>query len=171
LGYGIGSGTLSGPWNQPVFVDLMTADGDPIPASAVPQIEPIPGMTVDWSRFVTEDGKQLMTVGHHWPLSRPLNNKERANAEREGVCLACHQEIPNESLAISLLHHVAKRIDALPKNNQQHTDLIHKNILLSAWVQAAGMILGPLCVLGVAWLGWRRFRNRRRNKPDEANSS
>lgn len=140
----------------------MTAGGDPIPASAVPQMEPIPGMTADWSRFVTEEDQQLMTVGHHWPLSRPLNNRERANTNREGVCLSCHQEIPNESVAISLLHHVATRIDAVPENNAEHTKLIHKNILLAAWVQVAGMTLGPVLVLGAIWFGWRRFRRRRR---------
>ena len=62
-------------------------------------------------------------------------------------------------------------MDAIPKDNLEHTSLIHKNILLSAWVQAAGMTLGPLFALGLGWLGWRRFRNRRRNKPDAASSS
>jgi hypothetical protein len=164
LGYGIGSGMVSGPWDRPVYVDLMTADGAVIPGSAVPQIEPIPKMTADWSRFVTEDGKQLMTVGHHWPLSRPLNDRERANTEREGVCLACHQEIPDQSLAISLLHHIAERIDAIPKDNQAHTDLVHKNILLAAWVQASAITVGPIFVLGLGWLAWRRLRKRRHDK-------
>jgi len=162
LGYGIGHGKLSGPWDQPVYADLTTAEGRPIPASTVPQIEPIVGLRADWSRFVTEDGTQLMTVGHHWPLSRPLNNVERANMDREGVCLACHREIPTESVAVSLLHHVAEATGMLPRDNAAHSNLIHKNILLAAWVQVGGMVAGPVMVIAALWYVRRRRRIRRR---------
>jgi len=172
LGYGIQRGQLSGPWDQAVYVDLMTAAGDLIPGSAVPQMEPIRSLSADWSRFVTEDGKQLMTVGHHWPLSRPLNDQERGNIDREGVCLACHQEIPTQSPAVALLHHVAKAADALPRTNQAHTSLIHKNILLAAWVQVLGILLSPLILTGLVWYGWRRRRARgesaARNRNDDS---
>ena len=161
LGYGIDGGRLSGPWDEPVVVDLATADGEVLPASARPQIEPIAGLVANWSRFVTEDGRQLMTVGHHWSRSRPLNNDERAHTDRQGVCLACHREIPNESLAVSLLHHAAAYADALPKTNEQHARLIHKSILFAAWGQVGGAVVSVIVVLGgPAWFVIRRRQRR-----------
>ncbi len=162
LGYGIGGGRLNRPWDEPTFVDLMTADGEVLPRSARAQIEPIVGLEADWSRFVTEDGRQLQTVGHHFSGSRPLNDKERANTSREGLCLACHQEIPTESLAVSFLHHVAMYADALPKTHEQHAGLIHKVLLFSAWGQAGGAVGLPLVVLAV--IGWFVIRRRARKR-------
>lgn len=131
-----------------------------IPSGATPQVHKIDGLEHDWSRFVTEDGEQVQTVGHHFKLSRPLNNAERANISREGVCLACHQEIPDESIAVDILHHVADFAHMLPKNNEEHSDLVHKSTLIAAWVQVAGMILGPLAgLVGLIW--WRRRRKAR----------
>ena len=161
LGYGIGGGRLNRPWDKPIVVDLMTADGQVLPQSARTQIEPVPELEADWSRFVTEDGRQLQTVGHHFRGSRPLNDKERANTDRQGLCLACHQEIPTESVAVSLLHHVAKHADALPKTSEQHAGLIHKTLLFSAWGQAGGAVIVTLALLAVA--GWLVTRWRRRN--------
>jgi hypothetical protein len=103
LGYGISGGPVFRGWDQPVVVDLMTADKEIIPKSARTQIEPIAGLEAGWSRFVTEDGEQLMTVGRHFSLSRPLNNGERSHMNRERICLSCHEEIPAESLAVSIL--------------------------------------------------------------------
>ena len=163
LGYGIGGGRLNRAWDEPIVVDLMTADGQVLPQSARTQIEPVPGLEADWSRFVTEDGRQLQTVGHHFSGSRPLNNEERANTARDGLCLACHQEIPTESLAVSLLHHVARFADALPKDHEQHAGLIHKILLFSAWGQAGGAVATTLAVLAAAaWftIRWRRKRGR-----------
>jgi len=166
LGYGIGGGRLNRPWDKPVVVDLMTADGQVLPQSARTQIEPVPGLEADWSRFVTEDGKQLQTVGHHFSGSRPLNDKERANTDRQGLCLACHQEIPTESLAVSLLHHVAKHADALPKTSEQHAGLIHKTLLFSAWGQAGGTVATTLVALAV--VGWLTIRWRRKKAAGSA---
>lgn len=158
LGYGIGGGRLNRPWNRATVVDLMTADGQILPQSARPQIEPVAGLEADWSRFVTEDGKQLQTVGHHFSGSRPLNNEERANMDRNGICLSCHQEIPAESLAVSLLHHAATVANALPKTHEQHADLVHKILLLSAWTQVGAPVLFGLIALFVLL----RLRKRRK---------
>ena len=171
LGYGIEGGRLSGPWQNPVYVDLMTADFQLIPDKAEPQIEAIPNLEADWSRFVTEDGKQLQTVGHHWSLSRPMNNAERGNTDRDGVCLACHQEIPERSVAVSLLHHVAEAGDMLPKTDDEHAALLHKNILFAAWGQVGGGFLGVVGVLLIAvWL-WRRRKEGRADAADKEGST
>ncbi len=158
LGYGIEGGRLNRPWNTPVVVDLTTADGRVLPRNAKTQIEPIEGLETDWSRFVTEDGEQLQTVGHHFSLSRPLNNKERNNTKREGICLACHQEIPEASLAVSLMHHVAAHLDALPRSDKDHADLVNKIALTSAWVQVVVPIMLGLLIIAAAWLFLRRLR-------------
>ena len=137
--------------------------GSNIPKSVNTQIEPIPELTADWSRFVTEDGQQLQTVGSHFSRSRPLNNQERRHISRSGVCLACHKEIPDQSLAASFLHHVAKYSGQLPKTPQQHNSLIYKILMITAWIQT---LAGPDAVFAalfcVFW--WRRNRRRRKKR-------
>jgi len=149
------------PWDKRVVGDLETADGHVLPESARTQMAPIEGLTDDWTRFVSEDGKQLQTVGHHFRLSRPLNNQERAHIDRRGVCLSCHQEIPDRSLAVSLMHHVAKYTGQIPETTEEHGDLLHyKILLLSAWMQV-GLAAGvPLVFTLAALYYWRRRRRR-----------
>ena len=144
MGHGIGGGELNRPWDKPTVVDLTTPDGQVLPKRARPQLEPIEGLAADWSRFVAEDGKQLMTVGHHFSLSRPLNNEERNNMDRRELCLACHQEIPDQSLAVSLLHHVAATAGMLPRTPEEHHGLVHKTLLFAGWAQVGGGIGGPI---------------------------
>lgn len=159
LGYGIGNGKMTRPPDQPLIVDLETADGHILPENAEVQCAAIKGLDAGWSRFVTEDGRQLQTVGHHFRLSRPLNNKERANINRLGVCLSCHQEIPDKSLAVSLLHHVAEYSGQLPANREEHSSLIHGILLTTAWGQFAFIMGVPLVMaIGVVWFIRRRRR-------------
>ena len=135
LGLGIGS---TRPWDERHYVDLETVDGNILPRQSQPQMEPVQNLNHDWSRIVDEEGKQLATVGHHFQLSRALNKAEQQRVSRQGTCLACHQEIPQESLAVSFLHHVAQYAGQLPETNRQHSRLVHKILLLAAWVQTVG---------------------------------
>lgn len=161
LGYGIGNGTMTRPPDQALIVDLETPDGQILSRNARVQCAAIKGLNADWSRVVTEDGRQLQTVGHHFRLSRPLNNKERANIDRLGVCLGCHQEIPDKSLAVSLLHHVAEYSGQLPKNRHEHASLVHSILLTTAWVQVAFAMGVPLVMAaGAVWYIRRRRRRR-----------
>ncbi len=161
LGYGIEGFDPNRPPNGGVIADLMTADGQILPKSVKTQIEPILGLTADWSRFVTEDGKQLQSVGSHLSLSRPLNNQERANMDRGGVCLACHKEIPDQSLAAGFLHHAAKYAGMLPKTQEQHNALIYKILMVTAWIQTLAVPgVALVALFGVFW--WYRVRRRRR---------
>lgn len=161
LGYGVGSGKTTRPPDQPLVVDLETADKQVLAQRTRPQAEAIPGLPHDWSEVVTEDGRQLQTVGHHFRLDRPLNNQERANIDRRGVCLGCHQEIPDRSLAVSLLHHVAQYSGQLPKNRDDHTSLLHKILLFTAWGQAA-LVFGAPLLLACSALWYVRRRRRLR---------
>ncbi len=172
LGYGIGSGNLTRAPSDDMYVDLETADGRVLPKSARVQTAGIAGLGADWSRFVTEDGRQLQTVGHHFRLSRPLSNEERTHIDRQGVCLACHQEIPTASLAVSFLHHVAEATDQLPHQTGQHNSLVHKILLVTAWGQLTAAVLVPLggvglvCGLGIWW--FRRRKRARRQRSEAA---
>jgi hypothetical protein len=161
LGYGIEGGRLNRPMDKAVVVDLMTADGKVLPKSAKTQIEPIAGLTADWSRYVSEDGQQLQTVGSHFSRSRPLNNEERTHMDREGVCLACHQEIPDESLAASFLHHVAKYAGMLPKTPKQHNALIYKILLITEWFQTFLAVVGPIVGIIFVWWCVRLYRRHK----------
>ena len=155
LGLGIGS---TRPWNEDHIVDIETVDGTILSKHARPQIKKVDNLDHDWSRIVDEEGKQLATVGHHFKLSRAFNKEEIDHINREGTCLACHQEIPENSSAINLLHHVAKYTGQLPHTQDQHNDLIHKIVLVSAWAQ----VLTVVCIVGITIFGLRWFRRRRK---------
>ncbi len=82
---------------------------------------------------------------------------------RDGICISCHQEIPTGSLAVSLLHHAADVVGAIPVTDEQRTDLVHKIMLMSALVQVGG---GSMFGLVCAGFGlWFLARRRQRRKP------
>lgn len=163
LGYGIDGGRTIRGWDQETIVDIETVDGKILPKQTQPQNNAIDGLSDDWSRVVDEDGNQLQTVGHHFKLSRPLNNTERANISRQGTCLACHQELPEQDLAAGLLHHVAKYTGQLPDTPKKHGSLVHKIVLIGAWAQVGGGALATLAGIGLLswWRGKRKAANRR----------
>lgn len=161
LGLGIG-GTR--PWNEQHTVDLETVEGEILPKQTRPQQEAIKNLDHDWSQIVTEEGVQVATVGHHFQLSRAFNLEEMLHISREGTCLACHQDIPDESLAVSFLHHVAEFTGQLPKTTDQHSGLVHKIMLMSAWVQLVAAAMIPLAAT-VAFWRWRRRRHAAKSSP------
>jgi hypothetical protein len=155
LGLGIGS---TRAWDEEHFVDLETVDGTILSEKAQPQMEPIENLDHDWSRIVDEEGNQLATVGHHFKLSRAFNKQELDHMSRQGTCIACHKEIPDHSVAINLLHHLAKYAGQLPKTTDQHNSLLHKIALLAAWGQVLGGTGVVLLSVGGFW--WWRKRGR-----------
>jgi len=165
LGLGIGGGKLTRAWDEQHIVDIETLDEKKIlPRQTQPQMEAIDNLSQDWSRIVDENGQQLQTVGHHFKLSRALNQTEQLRMSRHGTCLACHKEIPENSAAINLLHHVAEFTGQLPETTDEHSALLHKIALLSAWVQVLlGLMVPLVAVAGVFW-----WRSRRRNRTEQA---
>ena len=93
LGYGIEGGRFQARYSEPLYAALDDSQGNLLAENVQVQIQAIPDLKYDWSQIVTRDGQQLMTVGSHWPLSRPLNNDERTRVERTGVCMGCHQNM------------------------------------------------------------------------------
>jgi hypothetical protein len=67
----------------PVIFDIPTSK------HAKPQIPGLPDFPYAWDMLVTRSGKQVQNM----PLlkDRPLDEKQRALVEREGLCVACHQ--------------------------------------------------------------------------------
>jgi hypothetical protein len=155
LGYGIGGGKFFADQSKDTTVDLMTAQKRLLVKRYDVQIPAIKNMAEDYSVVLDSNGTQLQTVGHHWRLSQALPDEVRAKLDRRGVCLSCHQSIPGGSLAVSVLTHIrqvsGKRID-----NPAHRTIVHKSVLISAWVQ----VLGVLALSGAMVL----FILRRRRK-------
>lgn len=151
LGLGIGA---TRPWDKEHIVDLETVEGKILAKQYQPQMEPIENLDHDWSQIVDEDGNQLATVGHHFQLSRAFTREEQLHIGREGTCLACHQDIPKESLAVSFLHHVAEYTGQLPTTTPEHSSLVHKILLTSAWLQFAVAWGIPVLAIGGVWY-WR----------------
>jgi hypothetical protein len=96
LGYGIEDGRFMLGYEKDLVVDLMDAKGDVIPGRATVQSPAIPKLDHDLSQIVTREGKQLVSVGSHWPLTGPLSQEVREKMERTGGCMGCHQKQSDE---------------------------------------------------------------------------
>ena len=75
--------------------------------------------------------------------------------------MSCHQEMPDKDLAVSLLVHTAK-FAGVTVDNELHKMIVHKSILLSAWVQ----VLGGLLFGGGIMYWYMRRRKQMRCKND-----
>lgn len=159
MGYGIEGGALFGDSSKDLVVELMDADGRIIPKNYQTQKERIENLTMDWSRFVDENGTQLQTVGHHFKLSQPLSNESRAKLDRRGVCISCHKTMPNKDLAVSLLVHLSD-VSKMHIDRRMHEEILHKNVVLGAWVQ---VLFG---LSGIAFVVWFFYNRKRRKRTD-----
>ncbi len=154
LGYGIGGGKYMGDPSKDLIIDLMTADKEILPDRVTTQIPAIPNLHMDWSRFVDEAGHQLQTVGHHFRLSGPLSAEARSDLDRRGVCLACHQTIPDRDLAVSLMHHTAE-VAGIHIDREAHAGILHKVMLMGAWLQVLTGLFAGVAVL-YFFVRWRK---------------
>ena len=99
LGYGINDGQFLQKQDKDLYMDIQDLRTmEFIPATKTVQIKGIPGMDYDWSQIVTRDGKQLQTVGSHWPDSRPLDQDQRERMEKTGLCMGCHINMKDDKL-------------------------------------------------------------------------
>ena len=124
LGYGIYDGRYMKRSKENVYVDAATIKGELLTSKAQIQVAAIPDLPVDLGQVVTREGKQLQTVGHHWPGSRPLNKEQRDNMERVGVCIACHRNFPEKTAVIAELNKMGKMLTKVPINDEKHRDLL-----------------------------------------------
>ena len=143
LGFGI-DGTYDP--SQTTIVDIMTADGKILPKNIDEQIPGIKNLKYDYSKILDENGTQLMTVGSHFKLSGPLNKAQRDKLDRSGICLTCHQDIPEGNLAVSAMVHLAEMAE-VNIDNKMHKDIVNKTLNVTAWIQIIIGILGGIFVV------------------------
>ncbi len=143
LGFGI-DGTFDPSHNT--IVDIMTADGKILPKQVDEQIPAIANLKHDYSKILDENGTQLMTVGSHFKLSAPLNKAQRDKIDRRGICLSCHQSIPEGSLAVSAMTHIAEMVE-LDIDTKSHASILNKILHIGAWAQIVGVIFVSLLVI------------------------
>jgi len=144
LGYGItGSQTTFDP-SVDTIVDIMSADGKIMPTIVDEQIPAIPNLHFDYSKFLDKNGTQLQTVGHHWKLSQPLSKEQIDKTDRAGACIACHESIPEGTLAVSAMTHIAEMAN-VTIDKKEHMNILNKILNLAAWVQVlVGIFIGML---------------------------
>jgi hydrogenase maturation factor len=88
-----------------------------------------------------------------------LDKKTLSKLDRQGTCLSCHKEIPHKSLAVSAMVHMAE-MSGVNIDREFHDDIVHKSVLLSAWVQVFVGIIG-LVLGGLIMRTWMRRRKKR----------
>ncbi|NPA12541.1 MAG: cytochrome c3 family protein [Aquificae bacterium] len=159
FGFGIEGGKLFEKPSKGYIVELSTPDGVILPKKYQTQIAPIKNLDYDWSTFLTEEGKQVQTVGHHFTNSKPLSMEQIAKIDRRGVCISCHQTIPEGDLAVSLLTHIAEKTN-IKIDNQTHSSLLNKLLLIGAWGQVVGAVL-VVSLVGYIYIKRRRAKRDR----------
>jgi len=147
LGYGTHDGRYLRGYAEGGHVDIMNEKGELVTKTAQYQISPVPELAMDLGNVVNREDQQLQTVGHHWPLDGPLPKEMRENMERLGVCLSCHQEIPEGRFVYQVIAKVGDTLGLVPKTDAEHMKLIGKAMFIAANVQIFGPLLG-LIVIG-----------------------
>ena len=155
MGYGINGGKYFADQTKTTITDLMTADQRVLPHQVDEQIPAIPNLKHDYSVMIDENGTQVQTVGNHWKLSAALDNETRAKLDRRGMCLSCHQSIPEGNLAVSAMTHAAD-MAGIKIDRKMHGDILGKLLNIGAWVQ----VLLPLIVGGLIVWYWLRRRKK-----------
>lgn len=156
LGYGINDGKYLKGYNKNRYMDLKTADGRLLSKNSRPQMERIENLPMDLSQIVTREGKQVQTVGHHWSLSGPLTKFQRDKMERAGVCIACHQDIPDGNIQISTISLIGKFLGLTPHSDKEHSRLLNLDLNFTAIIE----LISPLLILFILILIFVKVRKR-----------
>ncbi len=165
LGYGTHEGRYMGGYTEARSVDLATAEGEAISNKTVSQFPAIPDLPMGLDQIVTRDDEQLQTVGHHWPLSGPLPKQMRDHMERVGICISCHQDIPDGTMPFAMIHKLGDITGMIPVSNEEHQTLIHRITVVAALVELCAPVVVVLVVLGLLWFLLRRRKKKLRKAP------
>ena len=160
LGYGIGDGEYMKGYEVPRYNDIQDASGQQLSKNSQPQLGAIPNLPMDLSQVVTRDGKQLQTVGHHWPLSGPLTQEMREHMERAGTCIACHQDLPDGDAAIKMITTAGDLVDMVPHSDEEHAKLLNQDINWAARTR----LIAPVILIVFGLLIYVIWRQRRKLK-------
>jgi Cytochrome c554 and c-prime len=146
IGLGVGGGKLNADPSKTTIIDLMSPDRKILPNKTDEQMPAIPNLKHDYSQFIDENGTQLMTVGHHFKLSQPLDKEQREKLDRRGVCISCHQDIPKGNLAVSAITHMAEMAE-IDIDTKAHSGILNKLLNIGAWVQVIGGLFVSLLIM------------------------
>ncbi|MGL5261434.1 MAG: hypothetical protein ACRC9P_03515, partial [Bacteroides sp.] len=72
--------------------------------------------------------------------SMPLTLEQRNALSRDNTCLACHQDIPNGSIPMTMLGKIADIVDLEYVTDTDHGQLLRQNNIWISWVKALGII-------------------------------
>ena len=78
--------------------------------------------------------------------------------ERVGVCIACHKDLPDGDIAMSILSTTGEFLGMVPHGTQAHMDLLNSDINWAARTR----LLAPIIVLIIFLMGvviWRQRKN------------
>ena len=164
IGLGVGGGKLNADPSKTTIIDLMSPDRKILPNKTDEQMPAIPNLKHDYSQFIDENGTQLMTVGHHFKLSQPLDAEQREKLDRRGVCISCHQDIPKGNLAVSAITHMAEMAE-IEINTKMHSGILNKLLNLGAWVQViGGLFVSLLIIFGIYVFFFKKERKNPKNE-------
>ena len=113
---------------------------------------------MDLDNVINREDLQLQTVGHHWPLDGPLPAEVRANMERTGVCLSCHQVIPDGALVYRIISKVGETLGMVPKNDEEHRRLIGRAMFVAANVEIFGLPIAILAIVAFVFIMRKRSK-------------
>jgi len=89
-------------------------------------MEAIPDLPMDWAQIVDpKTGKQLMTVGSHWPKSGLLTEDQRTRMERVGVCMGCHQNMADTAFWTDQVIATYGRVKSDEEHIRMMNQLVH----------------------------------------------
>ncbi len=161
LGYGINDGVYMNGYEEDRYVDLRNAKGELLSEKATPQFSAIEDLPFDLTQVVTRDGKQLQTVGHHWELSSPLTQDQRERMERVGVCISCHQDIPNGNLSMQAITKLGDMLGKTPHTDEEHSKLLNSDI---NWTATTRLLFPVFIIIVIIGFGikfwWKRWKKR-----------
>ncbi|MCD4732070.1 MAG: hypothetical protein K8R74_15795 [Bacteroidales bacterium] len=160
LGYGVEGGEFMLGYEEDTYKDLQTYDGKNLSTNARPQFPKIEDLPMDLSQVVTRDGKQVQTVGHHWPLSGPLSQYSREKMERVGVCISCHQDVPDGNIFIKATAAAGEVLGLAPHHDNEHMKLLNMEIKWAAMTR----ILLPVVFIVIFVMGYLILRLRKKLK-------
>ena len=151
-GYGIHDNAYDSSPETKRFADVVDANAQNVSRFTRTQIEAIKGLHSDFMAILDpETGKQLLTVDSHWSGSMPLTADQRAVLSRDGVCAACHIDIPEGSIPIQMLGKIAEVADLSFTTPEAHDRLLWENNTMISWIKMLGIlaivILIPLLIL------------------------
>ncbi|MCD4665357.1 MAG: hypothetical protein K8R68_08795, partial [Bacteroidales bacterium] len=154
LGYGVEDGKYMKGYEKDTYMDIKTPDGQNLSLNSRPQFPKIEDLPMDLSQVITRDGKQLQTVGHHWPLSGPLSQYTREKMERVGVCIACHQDVPDGNIFIKATAAAGELLGMVPHHDHEHMKLLNMDIKWAAMMRILfPLIIGIIIIL--VFVIWR----------------